>query len=378
VLQVISVVGARPQFVKAGVVSRRWQQLPDVRERIVHTGQHYDRTMSGVFFDELDIPEPAWNLGVNQAPHGAMSGRMLEGLEQLFLEQRPDVAVVYGDTNSTLAGALAAAKLHIPVAHVEAGLRSFNRCMPEEINRVVADHVSHFLYCPTPAAMTNLRNEGIGTATPAERFTFHAPAEVVLSGDVMYESFLYYRDALHERRRVFNALDVPDTFLLCTLHREENTNDPGRLRALVEGLGEASDILPVVLPLHPRTRASISAHGLSFGNRVLVIETVSYLTMVWLLDKCRLVVTDSGGLQKEAYFARRPCLTLRSETEWVETLATGWNRLCDVRREKLAECVAAVLDRGPSDSDYRWDLYGTSTASDLICRHLLKRLRPED
>jgi UDP-GlcNAc3NAcA epimerase len=376
-LRVISVVGARPQFIKAAVVSRRWRQLPDVREQVVHTGQHYDRTMSGVFFDELDIPEPAWNLGINQASHGAMSGRMLEALERLFLEERPDVAVVYGDTNSTLAGALAAAKLHITVAHVEAGLRSFNRCMPEEVNRVVADHVSRFLYCPTPAAVTNLRNEGIGVAAPAEHFTFDAPAEVVLSGDVMYESFRYYCEAVREGRVVIR-LDVPDTFLLCTLHRQENTDDPGRLSALVEGLNEASELLPVVLPLHPRTRASIAAHGLSFGGGVRVIQTVPYLTMVRLLDRCRLVVTDSGGLQKEAYFARRPCLTLRGETEWVETLATGWNRLCDLRRERLAECVAALLARGPSDSDYQPDLYGTPTASDLICRHLLKRLRPGD
>jgi UDP-GlcNAc3NAcA epimerase len=378
VLRVISVVGARPQFIKAAVVSRRWQQLPDVHERIVHTGQHYDRTMSGVFFEELDIPEPAWNLGVNQARHGAMSGRMLEGLEQLFLEERPDLAVVYGDTNSTLAGALAAAKLHIPVAHVEAGLRSFNRCMPEEVNRVVADHASHFLYCPTRAAVENLRNEGIGVTAAADRFTFRAPAEVVLSGDVMYESFLYYREALRARRRVVTGLDVPDTFLLCTLHRQENTDDRHRLRTLVDALSEASELLPVVLPLHPRTRASIAAHGLSFGNKVHVIETVSYLTMVWLLDRCRLVITDSGGLQKEAYFARRPCLTLRSETEWVETLATGWNRLCDIKRERLPECVAALLVRGPSESDYQPDLYGMPAASDVICRHLLKRLRPED
>jgi UDP-GlcNAc3NAcA epimerase len=249
--------------------------------------------------------------------------------------------------------------------------------MPEEVNRVVADHVSHFLYCPWPAAVTNLRNEGVGVTAPAERFSFDAPAEVILSGDVMYESFLYYYEAVREGRGV-TGLDVPDTFLLCTLHRQENTDDPGRLRALVEGLNEASELLPVVLPLHPRTRASIAAHGLSFGSGVLVIETVPYLTMVRLLDKCRLVVTDSGGLQKEAYFARRPCLTLRSETEWVETLATGWNRLCDLRSERLAECVAALLARGPSDSDYRADLYGTPTASDLICRHLLKRLQPRD
>ena len=379
-MDIITVVGARPQFIKAAVVSRRWRQFSGVRERIVHTGQHFDDNMSTAFFKELDIPEADWNLGINRTSQAIMIGRMLEALERLFAEQRPDAVMVYGDTNSTLAGALAAATLHIPVAHVEAGMRSFSRRMPEELNRVMADHLASFLYCPTETAALNLQREGIDARIgQAERepvgATFDRVAEVVFTGDVMYEGFLYYREAL--RRGVHRPMEwpaPPDPFILCTLHRHENTEDLPRLRSLVEALNQLAEIIPVVIPLHPHTREAMVRHELFFESGVWVKEPLPYLSMIWLLEKCRLVVTDSGGLQKEAYFAKKPCVTLRDQTEWLETLVTGWNTLC-VRPDDLGRSVQALLNYGPKESDYNAALYGTPEASERICRHLFERLR---
>lgn len=379
-IELISVIGARPQFIKAAVLSRRWRDFRGLRERIVHTGQHYDENMSGILFKELDIPEPTWNLGINRASHGAMTGRMIEALEKLFWEEKPDAVIVYGDTNSTLAGALAASKLHIPVAHVEAGMRSFNRLMPEELNRVLTDHVSNFLYCPTIRAIQNLHDEGIGSRSTEKpvRTLFERPPEVVLSGDVMYEGFLYYRDELRCGAKKAEVLEVPDAFVLCTLHRQENTDELPRLRTLVGELNDLSQIIPVIIPLHPRARQFMALSGLSFSNRVLIKKTVPYLTMISLLDKCRLVVTDSGGLQKEAYFAKKPCVTLRDQTEWVETLETGWNMLCVVGRDTLPQCAEALLKHGPREADYKPDLYGSREASERICSHLLERLQEKE
>jgi UDP-GlcNAc3NAcA epimerase len=313
-MKVLSVVGARPQFIKAAPVSRALSRRSGLTEVMVHTGQHHDPEMSEVFFAELAIPRPAHNLGINGGGHGQMTGRMLVALEELLLAERPELVLIYGDTNSTLAGALAAAKLDIPIAHVEAGLRSFNRGMPEEINRVVADHVSALLFCPTRQAVENLRREGIF-------------AGVHRVGDVMYDatSGAVARAREHSKVLERNGLKLGG-FAVATIHRAENTDRREKLAAAIEYLRETACTQPVVLPLHPRTRTAAERFGIGLDG-LRVIPPVGYLDMVRLLDACTLVLTDSGGLQKEAYFHRKRCITLRDETEWVETIAAGWNRL---------------------------------------------------
>lgn len=311
---ILTIVGARPQFIKAAAVSRALRAAPDFSEILVHTGQHFDEMMSEVFFEELEIPKPHQNLAIHGGSHGAMTGQMLEGVERSMLEYRPDWVLVYGDTNSTLAGALAAAKLHIPVVHVEAGLRSFNRRMPEEINRVLTDHVSTLLLSPTRAGVDNLRAEGIVDG-------------VHQVGDVMYDAMLHAQRRSRETSSILRRLELSEQgFVLSTVHRAENTDDPVRLQKVIEAIVAAADGLPVILPLHPRTRQAIARSG-TVTSGIRMIDPVGYLDMVRLLDACSLVLTDSGGLQKEAYFARRPCITLRDETEWIETVAHGWNRL---------------------------------------------------
>lgn len=312
-LKVVTVLGARPQFIKAAPVSRALQEA-GIAEAIIHTGQHFDRKMSAVFFDELGIPEPAFNLGVHSLNHGAMTGRMLEAIEPILQAEMPDWILVYGDTNSTIAGALAAAKLHIPVAHVEAGLRSFNRRMPEEINRVVTDHVSDLLLCPTQTAVENLAAEGI------TRGVHHV-------GDVMYDATLAALGAARSRSRILEELGrTPRTYAVATIHRAENTSDPVRFGAVVEWLRARAREMPIVMPVHPRTRSLIDAAMPPVAGLQL-IEPLGYFDMTLLMSQARGVYTDSGGLQKEAYFHRVPCVTLRDETEWVETVEAGWNRL---------------------------------------------------
>jgi UDP-GlcNAc3NAcA epimerase len=312
--KIVGIVGARPQFIKAAAVSRAIAGSADLSGLLVHTGQHFDAGMSQIFFDELGIPAPARNLGISGGGHGQMTGRMLEALETVLLDERPDAVLVYGDTNSTLAGALAAAKLRIPVAHVEAGLRSFNRAMPEELNRVVVDHLGDLLFCPTATAVENLRREGITRG-------------VHQVGDVMYDVTL---DAVARARAHSTILGrlglAPGNFAVATVHRAENTASGERLAAVVHYLRAAARERPVVLPLHPRTREAAERFGIGLDG-LTVIAPVGYLDMVRLLDACALVLTDSGGVQKEAYFHRKRCITLRDETEWVETVESGWNRL---------------------------------------------------
>jgi UDP-GlcNAc3NAcA epimerase len=313
-MKILSVVGARPQFIKAAPVSRALSRRAGLTEVMVHTGQHHDPEMSEVFFGELAIPRPAHNLGIKGGGHGQMTGRMLVALEELLLAERPEMVLIYGDTNSTLAGALAAAKLDIPVAHVEAGLRSFNRGMPEEINRVIADHVSALLFCPTMQAVENLRREGIFTG-------------VHRVGDVMYDATSGAVVRAHEHSKVLERNGLkPGGFAVATVHRAENTDRREKLAAVIEYLRETARTQPVVLPLHPRTRTAAERFGIGLDG-LIVLPPVGYLDMVRLLDACTLVLTDSGGLQKEAYFHRKRCITLRGETEWVETIAAGWNRL---------------------------------------------------
>lgn len=316
-VKVATVLGARPQFIKAAPVSRA-MQVAGIVEVLIHTGQHYDESMSAVFFDELEIPEPMYHLGVGSGAHGLQTARMLEGVEEVLQGLAPDAVLVYGDTNSTLAGALAAAKLHIPVCHVEAGLRSFNRRMPEELNRVLADHLSDLLFAPTQTAMAHLRREGI----PESR--------LCLTGDVMYDSALLFAGVAASKSTVLTRLDLaPRSYCLATVHRAENTDDRERLWAILDGLDLVGLELPVVLPLHPRTRACLedTRSGLRMPTHVRLVDAVGYLDMVTLEGNAAVIATDSGGIQKEAFFYRVPCVTLRHETEWVESIELGWNRL---------------------------------------------------
>lgn len=343
--KIFTVLGARPQFIKAAPVSRALARA-GLSEVIVHTGQHFDALMSDVFFDELDIPKPAYNLEVNSLGHGAMTGRMLEKLEEAMLAEKPDMVLVYGDTNSTLAGALAGAKLNIPVAHVEAGLRSFNRRMPEEVNRVVADHVSTLLFCPTRSAVDNLRAEGVQEGVHAV-------------GDVMFDMTLAAIERSAGRSRILEKHGLrPGGYAVATVHRAENTDDPERFARIVAWLEEAARATPVVMPVHPRTRKLFASRGIDPAGLTL-IEPVGYLDMTRLVHHAAAVFTDSGGLQKEAYFHRVPCVTLRDETEWVETIEAGWNRLWT---EPEVSPKRDIFD------------YGTGDAAISIARHIADHL----
>ncbi len=356
-MKILTVIGARPQFIKAAVVSRLLLGRPGVEEVLVHTGQHYDENMSDVFFSELGIPKPAHQLGIGSGQHGAQTGRMLEGLEQVMLAVKPDLVLVYGDTNSTLAGALAAAKLHIPIAHVEAGLRSFNRRMPEEINRVLTDHVSTWLFAPTELAVRNLENEGLRGAA------------VVLAGDVMYDAALYY--GARAKLDVVTRLGLEAKgYALATVHRAENTDPGPRLWALLEGLCTVAAELPVVLPLHPRTRAVLQRERVleKYHQRLRLLEPVGYLDMVALEKHARVIATDSGGVQKEAFFHGVPCVTLRDETEWMELVELGWNRL--VPPLDAAAVAQGILQQDGPGRAAPPGLYGGGKAGAAIAAHL--------
>jgi UDP-GlcNAc3NAcA epimerase len=310
---ILTIVGARPQFIKAMPVSKAIAGHGGLREVLIHTGQHFDHGMSDVFFEELELRRPDYTLGIHGGSHGAMTGRMIIAIEEVMLHEKPDVALIYGDTNSTLAGAIAAAKLYIPIGHVEAGLRSF-RPMPEEINRVVADRLSRWLFCPTETAAANLSREGI-------------TAGVHLVGDVMYDVALMVGGRARAQSTILSRLGLrPDGFQLATLHRAENTDSKDAAERAFAFLREAASESPLVLPLHPRTRETVARLGLNVGA-IRIIDPVGYLDMMALVDGCTRVLTDSGGLQKEAYFFRKPCVTLRDATEWTETIEAGWNRL---------------------------------------------------
>lgn len=353
-MKILTIVGARPQFIKAAAVSRAVAKFEGVTEVIVHTGQHFDKNMSEVFFEEMHIPKPDHHLHINSLSHGAMTGRMLEGIEEVILEEKPDWVLVYGDTNSTLAGALAASKLHIPLAHVEAGLRSFNMKMPEEVNRILTDRISTVLFCPTSTAIKNLENEGFGKLEN----------EVVQVGDVMYDAALFYADK--SRKPNF---EVPDKFILTTCHRAENTDDPEKLANIINGLNEIHRDTPIILPLHPRTKNYIAKYGLK--PEFQLVDPVGYLEMVYLLQNCSMVMTDSGGLQKEAFFFKKPCITLRDETEWVELIEHKVNYLCHVVNE--GEIVSLFEQVKGEDIDFGINLYGKGDTSELIVRDLLDR-----
>jgi UDP-GlcNAc3NAcA epimerase len=357
-MRVVSIAGARPQFVKLAVVYRALTRHADVSHGIVHTGQHYDDAMSASFFRDLSIPAADYNLEVGSGPHGEQTGEMIKRLEPVLEKERPQWVILYGDTNSTLAGAVVASKLHLETAHVEAGLRSFNRRMPEEINRIVADHVSDVLFCPTETGMKNLRNEGLGS-------------RAVLCGDVMYDAALAGLEAA-SRNTDSDLNHWGSEFALATVHRAENTDDPKRLTGILEGLERvAAAICPVFLPLHPRTRNVVRQMGWT-SRHVKITQPIAYLDMLVAESRARLIFTDSGGVQKEAYFVRKPCITLRNETEWEETLANGCNVLVDAT-DPVAITNAALRSIegvGP------WTgLYGDGNAGGQIaaalCRHRL-------
>jgi len=362
-MKIVTIIGARPQFIKAAVVSRILRTLPGMVEVLVHTGQHYDNNMSAVFFEELEIPKPEYDLNISAYTHGAQTGRMLEAIERVLFKEKPDCAVVYGDTNSTLAGALAAVKLHILVAHVEAGLRSFNRRMPEEINRILTDHTSDILFAPTEIAMKNLLKEGI------------LEEKIQVVGDVMYDVALYFGAKAEQKSYILKNLHLkPKEYILATIHRAENTDDPKRIRAIFEGLVEVNKIIPVILPLHPRTRKALEKLRVldKVKNGIRLIDPIGYLDMVMLEKNASIIATDSGGVQKEAFFYSVPCITLRDETEWVELVDMGWNRVTKPdNNAQIADAILSAVDiKGDEGSPYGEGRAAEAVVKILACMRL--------
>ncbi len=351
-MKVVTIVGARPQFIKAAVISREIAKHTAIREVIVHTGQHFDKNMSDIFFEEMQIPSPHYHLDINSMSHGAMTGRMLEKIEEVLLLERPDFVIVYGDTNSTLAGALAAKKLHIKVIHIEAGLRSFNMSMPEEINRILTDRISDILCCPTEQAVKNLNDEGYSNFT----------SKVVTTGDVMQDAAIFYRKLADSDKSIISKLGLEGKeFALCTVHRAENTDNLIRLRGIIEALNELAGEIEIVVPVHPRTRKIMAENKLLLSCKT--IDPVGYLDMVNLLTHAKIVLTDSGGLQKEAFFFAKPCVTLRDETEWVELIEGNFNFLAGADKERIVSSFKNMCLVKP---DFTKNLYGAGTAAKRV------------
>lgn len=351
--KILTIIGARPQFIKASVVSAAISRCISLEEVIVHTGQHYDSNMSSVFFTELGIPIPSYVLSDNGALHGAMTGNMLIKVEEILLKEKPDFVMVYGDTNSTLAGALAAAKIHIPIIHIEAGLRSFNMKMPEEVNRILTDNMSSLLFCPTDDAVTNLEKEGFSAR----------PAVVENVGDVMLDASIFFSPHAEKPATISDHKD----FILATLHRAENTDDKDKLSEIVAALNALHLKTPVILPLHPRTKKALESQGELL--QVVTIPPVSYFEMVWLLNNCSLVMTDSGGVQKEAFFFGKPCVTVRDQTEWTELVELGVNTLAKATRADILEKAAQMVDH---PIPVLGDLYGGGKACERIVAKILQ------
>lgn len=344
-MKIITVVGARPQFIKAAAVSATLKT--EHQEILIHTGQHYDKNMSKIFFDELSIPKPQYNLEVGSGGHGVQTGNMLMKLEEIYIQEKPDMVLVYGDTNSTLAGALCASKLLLPVAHIEAGLRSFNRKMPEEQNRILTDHISNLLFVPTESAIKNLCNEGIHD-------------NVYNVGDVMFDAILHFRKLSKEKSKIIGNLGLKDErFILTTIHRAENTNSISRLSDIICALNNCD--IKVVLPLHPRTKKYIESYGISFNKNIIIIDPVGYLDMIELESNAFKIVTDSGGVQKEAFFMNKPCITMRDETEWIETVENGWNVLVGTNKDKIIDAILHFIPKTCQNQ-----IFGDGKATDKI------------
>jgi UDP-GlcNAc3NAcA epimerase len=352
--KIITIVGARPQFIKAATLSRQFSLL-GIEEKIIHTGQHFDANMSEVFFSEMEIPEPAYQLDIHGVSHAVMTARMLEGIEPVLMRENPDGVLVYGDTNSTLAGALAASKLQIPLIHVEAGLRSFNMKMPEEINRIVTDRISNVLFCPTDTAVKNLQSEGFENGI----------TKIIKNGDVMYDASLFYAAKAEQRSDILKQIGATK-FVLATVHRQENTDDIDNLRNIIAGLNEINRQIPVVVPIHPRTRKILLQHNIS--PEFKLIDPVGYFDMILLLKNCELVITDSGGVQKEAFFFAKHCITLREETEWIELVENGFNILTGSNPEKLKTAFQTLSAK---QSDFGINLYGNGHAAEIAAKYIL-------
>lgn len=350
-MKLVTIIGARPQFIKAAAVSREIAKHENIKEIIVHTGQHFDVNMSEIFFEQMQIPKPDYNLEINSLSHGAMTGRMIEKIEEVLLKERPDWVLVYGDTNSTIAGSLAAKKLHIKVAHVEAGLRSFNRKMPEEINRILTDKISDLLLCPTDLAVTNLLKEGIGN---------QSLVKVIKCGDVMQDAAIFYTELAQKPE-----IELPEEFILATIHRAENTDDPERLESIVKALNKINQKIPIILPIHPRTRNILEKNN--YRIDFTLIDPVGYLEMIYLLKNCEMVMTDSGGLQKEAFFFQKSCVTMRDETEWVELVENGFNTIVGSDYDKIITGFNFMKNQ---QLNYDVNLYGKGTASPSIIKEL--------
>ena len=356
-MKIVTVVGARPQFIKASMVSKAITKAKSIREVLVHTGQHFDANMSDIFFHELNLSKPDYSLGIGGGSHGQNTGRMIEGIEQVLMKEKPNWVLVYGDTDSTLAGSLAAVKLHIPVAHVEAGLRSFNRIMPEEINRVLTDHMSTLLLAPTVIAKKNLNNEGI------------SDNKIYIVGDVMLDATIHN---LHRAKKPndFEWLDN-ESFSLCTFHRAENTDNLEKLLAIIEIINELAVDIPIVVPLHPRSASAMQhLHEIKIHPNVRFINPVGFLEMAWLLKFCSLVLTDSGGIQKEAYFHGKPCVTLRDETEWVELLEIGCNQIIP---PTSPNAIKKIKNFQAQIHTFGGNLYGNGFAADKIVDAIISR-----
>ncbi len=360
-IKIVTIIGARPQFIKAAAVSRviRDEFPESVTEVLVHTGQHFDVNMSKIFFDELDIPEPKYNLEISGGQHGAMTGRMLESVEMVLLDEKPDWVLIYGDTNSTLAGALAAVKLHIPVAHVEAGLRSYNMRMPEEVNRIISDRIATLLFCPTETAVKNLEAEGVTKG-------------VINVGDVMFDVALHYKQRARQQSLVLQQIGLKgNAFVLATCHRAENTDNPQRLAQIVDALGTVAKKLSVVFPIHLRTRKLIAEQGLAEKlGEVCITDPIPFLDMVALEQAASLILTDSGGVQKEAYFYGVPCVTMRDETEWVETVELGWNVLVGASTAGIVSAVDRALARARASNSA--SPYGSGDSAQRIVKTLVE------
>lgn len=345
-MKILTVIGARPQFIKAATVSNKIRRNGN-SEILVHTGQHYDNNMSDIFFEELGIPKPDYNLNIGSSNHGHQTGSMLIALEDIYLKEKPDMVLVYGDTNSTLAGALCASKLLIPVAHVEAGLRSFNMAMPEEQNRILTDHISNLLFAPTQTAINNLSKENITKG-------------VYNTGDVMYDAINLFKKRAKEVSNIIEKLDLsPNSYILSTIHRAENTNSVERLTSIIKALSECGK--KIILPLHPRTKKFISQYNLKIGDNIQIIDPVGYLETILLEENSKKIVTDSGGIQKEAYFLSKPCITMRDETEWIETVQNGWNTIVGSDSNKILDAIENFNPTGTPAS-----AFGNGDASSII------------
>lgn len=353
-IKILTVIGARPQFIKAAKLSKVFSDSDKIEEIIVHTGQHFDFNMDKIFFDELKIPEPKYNLNIHSLSHGAMTGSMITKIEEILIKEKPDYVLVFGDTNSTLSGALAAKKLHINVIHVEAGLRSFNMRMPEEINRILTDRISDLLFCPTDNAVRNLKSEGF------KGF----PCTFVNTGDVMYDLALLFQNKANSV--LLNESNLRNNFILCTIHREENTNELNNLISIFKGLNKISDEAEIILPIHPRTRKLIEKSNLEIKFKT--IEPVGYSEMINLLRHCRIVITDSGGLQKEAYFFKKFCITLREETEWMELVEHGYNKLVGHDSNKIYNTFVSFTNQKKSFTE---SFYGNGDASEKILNGII-------